>query len=262
MPEKTLGSEMHARIDSYGSCFEIDPLGSCFEIDPSGSSFEIDPQQLCPSIEAVARYFGGPQYPLGKKTSLRIDAGLDQGLALVKPIISYRELPIAHIGTSHQNNWPQGAVAPILSADVAPHAKYIGVYVATLGDELEKTCRDLATQNKIFRSLLLDAVGTAMLDILGGMCDDLVDLRAKKMNLFSGCRMGPGLNDLPLESHIALFDLLGPETGGVRLNTSCVMQPVKSISAFVIFTKTLQPRQPGNKCLHCNLRNCQFRSIG
>ena len=92
------------------------------------------------------------------------------------------------------------------------HARYVAVFVGTLGSALETMCRDLAKHNSIYQSLLLDAVGTAMLDAMGLICNDMLEMHAQQMGLFSGCRMGPGLNGLALESQTLIFDLLGDDS--------------------------------------------------
>jgi hypothetical protein len=112
----------------------------------------------------------------------------------------------------------------------------------------------------MYQSLLLDAAGTAMLDAMGLIYNDLIEMHAHQMGLFSGCRKGPGLNGLALENQTLIFDLLGKETAGVRLNEAFIMQPGKSISGFVTFSDSAQQQPNGNKCRQCVMKHCQFRS--
>jgi len=220
----------------------------------------IDPLFLSPSPNAVARYFGGSDYPLSGKTRQQIRAGVEQGLEMVKPVVSYRAMPVGDVESVCKNVWPEGAIAEILTGNMDGHARYLAVYIGTLGDTLETMCRDLADRNRMYQSLLLDAVGTAILDLLGTLCSDIVECHVKQLGLFTGCRLGPGLNGFSLESQALLFDLLGKESAGVHLNESFIMQPAKSISAFTLYTDTEQPKNPGSKCLQCTMKQCQFRS--
>jgi len=95
---------------------------------------------------------------------------------------------------------------------------------------------------------------------MGLICNDLIELHAQQMGLFSGCRMGPGLNGLALENQTLIFDLLGDDTAGVHLNEAFVMQPAKSISGFVIYSDSAQQKPKGGKCLQCTMKHCQFRA--
>jgi len=220
----------------------------------------IDPSVLRPPPNAVARYFGGSDYPLSGKTRQQIRAGVEQGLEMVRPVVSYRAMPVGDIESVCKNVWPEGAIAEILTGNMDSHTRYLAVYVGTLGDTLETMCRDLADRNRMYQSLLLDAVGTAILDLLGTLCSDIVACHAKQLGLFTGCRLGPGLNGFSLGNQALLFDLLGKKSAGVHLNEAFIMQPAKSISAFTICTDTEQPKNPGSKCLQCTMKQCQFRS--
>ena len=98
-----------------------------------------------------------------------------------------------------------------------------------------------------------------MLDTMGKKIEKIVDSQARHMGLFTGCRLGPGLNGVALENQALLFNLLDVETVGVHLNESFIMHPSKSISAFIIFNDSEQREATGNKCSRCKMKRCQFR---
>lgn len=240
-------------------------------MDLTGSStvrIPIDPEDLSPAPEAVARYFGGSDYQLNPKTHQRICEGIHQAVGIVKPVVSYRAIPVEKIESVYEIVLSDGTCADILpdpmDDPIDDHrddqARYLAVYVGTLGSALETTCRDLAKHGRLYESLLLDAVGTAMLDAMASLCDDFVDIHSRQLGLFTGCRLGPGLNGIALESQALIFELLGGESAGVHLNEAFIMRPAKSISAFVIYSDSEQRKNPGSKCLQCEMKHCQFRS--
>jgi hypothetical protein len=220
----------------------------------------IDVEDIRPSPEAVARYFGGPKYQLTSETHARICRGIQKATGLVNAVVCYRAIPLDTLDKEYGIVLSEGAHADVLSDLSTVHARYIAVFVGTLGSELEAMCRELAERNSIYRSLLLDAAGTAMLDAVGLICNDMVEMHSQEMGLFTGCRLGPGLNGIALENQTLLFNLLGGETAGVYLNEAFIMQPAKSISGFVIFSDQAQQKQPGSKCRQCAMKHCQFRS--
>ena len=217
--------------------------------DPPTRRIPIDPQDLKPSPDAVARYFGGPGYSLTPKVQKKVAAGIDRALSLVNPLAGYRVISAESNGESAD-----------IPFDVAEFSvRYFAVYLATLGGGLEAACRELSDRSQMFQAMLLDAVGTAMLDILGSEIEKALDLQARRMELFTGCRMGPGLNDMALENQTWLFNLLEAEALGVHLHESFVMSPSKSISAIVMFSDSEQQEISGDKCSHCKMKRCQFR---
>ena len=221
---------------------------------------DIDPEDIRPSPEAVARYFGGPDYHMTPETHQRVCRGIRQAVGMVQAVICYRAIPMDTIQEDYGIALSEGRYADMLPDRWEGHARYVAVFVGTLGSALETLCRDLAKRNSIYQSLLLDAVGTAMLDAMGSICNDMIEMHAQQMALFSGCRMGPGLNGLALESQTLIFDLLEDDTAGVRLNEAFIMQPAKSISGFVIYSDSAQQKPKGGKCLQCAMKHCQFRS--
>jgi len=228
--------------------------------DLSTKRIGIDPEDIRPSPEAVARYFGGPDYQMTPETRQQVCQGIRQAVGMVKAILCYRAISTDKIEKECGIDFSEEAYADILPDSNDGHARYFAVYVGTLGSALETMCRDLAKRNSIYQSLLMDAVGTAMLDAMGLICNDMVEMHSKQMGLFTGCRLGPGLNGIALESQALLFDLLDGESAGVHLNEAFIMQPAKSISGFVIYSDSAQRKPSGSKCLQCEMKHCQFRS--
>jgi hypothetical protein len=198
-------------------------------------------------------------YALPPKVLEQVQAGIDRAETLISPVAGYRVISVgsnkAGIDSERMAKGEDGL--PFGFSEFS--TGYFAVYLATLGGALEETCRELSGQNKMYQALLLDAVGTAMLDILGKRIESAVDAQARRMGLYAGCRRGPGLNSVAVETQALLFNLLEGDTLGVYLNESFVMCPSKSISAFVIFDDSEQKLGSGDKCSQCQMKQCQFR---
>jgi len=228
--------------------------------DSSTVRIGVETEDIRPTPEAVARYFGGPKYQMTPETHQRVCQGIQQAVGMVDPVVCYRAIPIREIEKACKITSSGGACADILPDSTDGHARYFAAYVATLGRALESTCRDLVSNNSIYQSLLLDSVGTAMLDAVGLICNDMLEMHSRHMDLFTGCRLGPGLNGISMESQALLFELLKEDSAGVCLNEAFIMQPAKSISGFVVYSDIVQRKPSGGKCLQCEMKHCQFRT--
>lgn len=229
----------------------------------AGSStvrFNVETEDIRPTPEAVARYFGGPEYQMTPETYQRVCQGIQLAVKMVDAVVCYRAIPLDKIEEECGIVLSECSYTDILPDSTDGHARYFAAYVGTLGSALESRCRDLASNNSIYQSLLLDAVGTAMLDVMGLMCNDMLEMHSRQMGLFTGCRLGPGLNGISLESQALLFDLLEDDSAGVHLNEAFIMQPAKSISGFVIYSDSAQRKPSGGKCRQCAMKHCQFRA--
>lgn len=240
--------------------YSIWPFGIMFNtMEFSTTRIDINSQELKPSPESVARYFGGSAYRLNEKMRRRVCESIDRAFAMVDPAAGYRVIPVAQVKQTHASSRHDSACSDVARDLMESTVPFFGIYLATLGDALEEAVRDLSARNEMVAAMALDATGTAMLDALGRRLESAVDARARQLGFFTGCRLGPGLNDTGMEIQALLFDLFGTDTLGVRLNTSLVMQPVKSISAFVILTDEEPLQSGGNKCSRCRMKRCQFR---
>jgi Vitamin B12 dependent methionine synthase, activation domain len=228
--------------------------------DLSTVCMKIEGEDIRPTPEAVARYFGGPKYQMTPQTHERVCQGIQDACGMVDAVVGYRAVPVDTLDKKHGINLSQAAYTAMLPDHFNGDARYLAVFVGTLGSALETMCRELAGDNQIYQSLLLDAVGTAMLDHMGLICNDMLEMHAKTLDLFTGCRIGPGLNGVAMESQTLVFDLLDIETMGVQLNDAYIMQPAKSISGIVFFSDSPQQKPPGSKCLQCEMKHCQFRT--
>lgn len=220
----------------------------------------IDPKELSPSKERVARYLGGAGYQLSPKMQERVDKGIETAISMVTPRATYRVVTADQFQSAFNALFSSGESYPFPFDSGKLPTPYAAVFLASLGGELETAVRSLADRNRFYQSMLLDAAGTAMLDIMGRKLELLVDGEARRMGYYAGCRLGPGLNGTALENQSLLFKLLDGGTLDVRLNDSFIMEPAKTISAFVLFDVEDRQTGQGHKCSRCTLKDCQFRT--
>jgi cobalamin-dependent methionine synthase I len=130
------------------------------------------------------------------------------------------------------------AESPIrfVSQRLARHLK--GCYrstllVCTLGVEIDEAQDQLAAQGETTRSLILDAIGSETAEALAERLNQNISQRAAKAGSPTRRRFSPGYADWPLAEQAKIFDLLEPQSIGVKLNEAFMMEPQKSISAII-----------------------------
>ena len=73
-------------------------------------------------------------------------------------------------------------------------------------------------------------------------------------------RFSPGYGDLPLSAQKNIFAVLDPERRiGLTLNSSLLMSPSKSVTAFVGLGNT--EKRGSNKCSLCEKTDCTLRGV-
>mgnify|MGYP001566215060 FL=1 len=137
--------------------------------------------------------------------------------------------------------------------------QYLAAAVITIGKALEEEVRVLHAGGDWVRALFLDAAGVALLKALDSKMVERLNEQAEELGLHLTCRMGPGLNDVPLELQRQLFQLVDPSVLGVHINDQLVMMPAKSVSFFARLAQ--RPVQAGSafNCRSCELKSCSYR---
>jgi hypothetical protein len=203
--------------------------------------------------ENVARYAGGSHYrPDAERTRLAVDI-LKRASVLAQPAFVYATHSINTLD-------PEKDLSLFLPPDkLDAGIVFIAAAICTIGPELEKETSRLMAQGKALDALFMDAAGVAILEALSDAT--LLHLReeAAKEGLFAGCRFGPGFENIPLNAQKSLLEFVNPESIGVRLKSSGILFPLKSLSFWVMWTS--QPPQDAgtNKCQNCTLNNCAYR---
>lgn len=211
------------------------------------------------SVEAVARYWGGSGYKLPEKSRERVLQGIEDATDLTAPQALYQLFPVSRTipGNSVQLDNGMELKLPLCLTDLETSS--LAAIIGTLGNSLENRCRELARKGEIYRSTLFDAVGTVLLDLLSEKICDIIEKEGEGDGLVTSNRFAPGINGYPLEQQHLLFRLVDHQAIGVFLNSSAVMVPTKSISFFLMMTKTASNVNALHKCSECKLYHCQFR---
>lgn len=211
------------------------------------------------TIESVSRYFGGNKYRPDNSTIQRIQHGIDEASKIVTPQASFRLYKVLQTIQGEKIILEEGSQVSVPDCLEVSGARLVGAVIGTLGVGLEEHCRHLAAKNEIYQSTLLDAVGTAMLDLLSEQVSSSISDRGSPYGLTAGPRFAPGIDGYPLEQQQVLFKLGDNTSVGVTLNSAAIMIPTKSISFFQTLTKRSAKQGLENKCSQCQMMNCQFR---
>jgi hypothetical protein len=228
--------------------------------DPATRIIQVASKDLYPLPREVGRYFGGPKYKITPKVHDRISKATETVAELVSPLVGYAVHQLDILEKENKFLLSKGVTLDFPSEATNLQTRYLATCIATLGPALDSACRELTDGGKFYQSMLLDAVGITMLDRLGQISRDLLNLQAHQMGLFAGYRFGPGLNDMPLKRQALLFTLTDAQAMDVYLNESFIMEPVKSVSFFMTFSSDENHDHCRYKCRQCTMPDCQFRT--
>ena len=179
---------------------------------------------------------------------------------LVEPAIAYEIYPITEKSRDQLTLQGSTVVHGPLVPSFFPEARELAVAVCTIGPRLEQESKMCFSKSEPLRGLLLDGIGSAAVDALNLEVCRIVTREASFRNCQASSPLNPGMPGFPLSEQQQLFGLVPADEIGVRLTSTGMMIPLKSLSMVI----GIGPRMPtwtqADVCAHCNLRaTCPYR---
>jgi hypothetical protein len=225
-------------------------------------TIHIDVDQLKVSTREVGRYAGGSRYKLDGKMSTLASQMIQRANQLAVPVFTYTVHPIKSFDPQKGFQLANGNVVEAPPEEKDVETVSLAAVVCTLGAALEVETHRLMQSGELLTAMFLDAAGVAQLEKLAHNARRHVKKRAAGNGLFSGCPFGPGYNGIPLDSQNCLFASVDAERINVKLNSSGVMLPMKSISFWLRITRDKNAAEDhGYKCQKCDMENCLYRKV-
>lgn len=221
----------------------------------------IDNISLQLSTDQILRAMGAdPSIIQTRKPSIYTAAcrALETGQPLIKPAFAYKTYSVDRVvHNSIILHGHQKITSPLISKELK-NAQRLTVFVCSIGDEIELLSRQTTEEDPML-SMALDALGsTAVEQLIIEICWGF-EAEASSRSEFVSQPFGPGLEGWSvLDGQPAIFQLVNASSAGVQLSPSMLMEPVKSASFILGFSKT--PFRAGSTCEYCSLREtCRYR---
>lgn len=136
-------------------------------------------------------------------------------------------------------------------------ATQYGVFVATAGNEYDQYLHRQKKSGDILSEFLVDAVGSEIAEASVRYVTQKIAEDVATKGLFITNSYSPGYCGWHVREQKQLFSLFPNEPCGIKLNDSCLMHPVKSVSGLVGIGATLELTP--YSCNSCGLLTCYKR---
>ena len=206
----------------------------------------VNPQDLPIDRAEALRYLGYKpgKRKIGGKILRLLDEEIEKARTLINPRGLYK---IVEVGNLKDHKFFSDAQKVVFG-------------VATVGEKLEKEVKRLFKSGEGTRGVLLDAVGSVCAEAITDLVNAEAEEWASKNGLNITRRFSPGYSGWNVREQKLVFDYLGKFTAGVKLTTSGIMVPLKSVSfACKLSSEKMVEINKGDKCASCNMRGrCAF----
>ena len=146
-----------------------------------------------------------------------------EGIFDIYPIVDRTEDTIIVEGPDGRESFTNPMMAKVLAK-----SEQMVLYCATVKgyDAFESGV------DNFMKQFIVDAWGTTFAECAGNWVKRYVEQNVLEPNLYTTCAWSPGQHGVDIRLQRNVFRLIEPETIGVRLNDSCMMQPQKSVTSF------------------------------
>ena len=131
------------------------------------------------------------------------------------------------------------------------------IFIATLGSNVDKTINDVNNSGDMLATIVMDAVTTELLGILGNHIGDIIKKEGIRENGWGAtCNYSPGQYKWTIEEQKEIFSMTDGNKIGVELNKSYLMIPFKSLSGVYGFGPIESIDKTRVACDLCPRKDC------
>jgi hypothetical protein len=224
----------------------------------------LSPADVAPDRTATLNQLGIPE---GAEVPARIDHLLAAAAALlaehVAPAGVLAEVTHDEFAAIYEGEGRNAPAGPV--AEIFPRAEHLAVFAVTLGDGIASVLHTCFAARDFALAYTLDAAASAAADGAAELMERRYAsaLREDGWSTADGAalRYSPGYCGWDVTGQRRLFALLRPERIGLTLTSSCLMQPLKSVSGVLIAgPKAIHRFRPDfDFCDSCEDRTCRRR---
>jgi len=179
---------------------------------------------------------------------------------LLEPAIAYEVYPITEMTSSQVSLEGNSVVHGSLLPSIFPEAKELVIVVCTIGPKLEKQVTDYSNGGETLRGMLLDGIGSAVVDTLAQEACKFMAGEASSRGYQASSPINPGMPGLAITEQWQLLKMVPAREIGVSLTSSGIMVPRKSTSMVIGIGPQMTTWTQAEVCAHCSLRKtCPYR---
>ncbi|MCX7943871.1 MAG: hypothetical protein N2746_05120 [Deltaproteobacteria bacterium] len=153
-------------------------------------------------------------------------------IKLVSPYVVYNEFKkfeFSEEGVSISDHF----IKSFVLSWIAQNAVSVYIFIATIGDLLEKEVASLYSRGSFFMAQVADAYGSVYVEALLEFLIEYIEIEEGKKGLLVSAPYSPGYCDIDLSYQKVILDLLGSENSIVSINEAYQMYPGKSVSGIL-----------------------------
>lgn len=189
----------------------------------------------------------------------------EEAQSLAEPRVAYEVLRVKEVGERRmvlEGDWVLELEAQSPCLDLRGVQK-VAALAGTIGPRLEERVSELFSRGERLKAVVLDGVGSAMVDSLMDRAWERIGEMASQEGLELSGPLSPGMPGLPIELQREVVERVPAGAIGLGITRGGVLVPRKSFTCLILMGRGLSRWEKGEMCRFCPLRDsCPHRRIG
>ena len=139
------------------------------------------------------------------------------------------------------------------------HAEKIALLLCTAGPKIEERSQLLMKEGHYPEGFIMDIIGSVVVDVAMDKIHDTLNADMEAIGLKVSNRYSPGYCAWNVSEQKKFFAFFPGNFGKISLSESCLMNPIKSISAIAGIGKEI--KHLGYACDSCTMADCVYRGL-
>jgi hypothetical protein len=194
-----------------------------------------------------------------KRIEALIEGALTDYLRVAQPRALLLEVSAADFDKIYAGEGDNESFTPV--AEIYPQAERLALFALTIGEEISARIEWLFGQNDFAQGSMLDSVASAGADQVADLVERYYLERVVGSDSPVALRFSPGYCGWHVSGQRRLFAALQPDSIGLTLRASHLMEPLKSISGVIIVGQPsiFEFEDSYDFCAACQDHSCQER---
>ncbi|MBN1187800.1 MAG: hypothetical protein JXB49_36340 [Bacteroidales bacterium] len=221
---------------------------------------EINIQDIPIKKENIERLLGYDESDQEPMVSEIIEKYLEKLPEMIDPMAGYVIKHITDINPKMGILEVEGKTFTIkrIIASQLKGADHIAAFICTIGNNLEKQSRELMDRGEALEGYILDLIGSEAAEGIAGYLHKNVEQLSLFNRLQVTNRFSPGYCGWDVKEQTLLFDLFENPCCGITLNSSSLMNPIKSVSGIIGIGPSV--KFAPYSCSKCDDEHCIYRN--
>ena len=215
---------------------------------------------ILPSLN-IGSVMGYPEGEVPEPFAGLIESATEHAHSILEPraVIQVVEGPVFHKEDNSMSVGGNRFSLQNVVYNMVKRSSSMAFFICTIGPALPEIIRQQNSEGDLLSAYVYDILGTLSVEAAMDVFQSRFKVEMNRHHLNVTNRYSPGYCNWDIKEQELLFQVINDDFTGVELSSSCLMQPIKSISGIIGIGEAVKFNR--YTCSRCDQQDCLYVSI-